>query len=320
VLLVTGAAGFIGSQLVQALNRAGHDRLVLVDDLSDGSKVGNLASAKFADYLDKSELLSELPRLGKLRAILHQGATSSTLERDGQAMMANNYRYSRELLDFALRNEVPFLYASSAAVYGRGRNGFSEDAAAEPLNPYAFSKLAFDQHVRRRLAETSQQIVGLRYFNVYGPHEGHKGGMASLALQFFNQLRAGGNPLLFEGSQGIRRDFVYVDDVVRANLFFLESAERGIFNCGSGVARSCLEVARIACRLLGRGEPNFKPFPPGLDATYQSFTQADLRKLRGAGYAEEPLSLEEGMARYYSWLRRDERAEGAERRSNGQLV
>ncbi len=320
--VVTGAAGFIGSNLIRALNDRGITDIIAIDDLSHGDKFVNLVDCQIADYLDKEtflEMLDDGGFNGELRAVLHQGACSDTTETDGRYMMENNYRYSRVLLDFCIADEVPFIYASSAAVYGAGTT-FRETRECEaPLNVYGYSKFLFDQLVRRRWNEFTAQVVGLRYFNVYGEREQHKARMASVAFHFFNQYRTAGSVGLFEGSGGYgngeqRRDFVSVEDIVRVNLFFLDRPERsGIFNAGTGMAQSFNDVAVAAvnaCR-RARGETpltladmqrqgimRYIAFPAELRNKYQSFTQADISALRGAGYTAPFLSVEEGVARY----------------------
>jgi len=266
MIVVTGAAGFIGSNLVKALNARDVTDIIAVDDLSHGDKFINLADCEIADYLDRESFVRELEDGvfdGSISAILHQGACSDTTETDGRYMMQNNYRYSRTLLDYCTADEVPFIYASSAAVYGASTK-FRETRECEgPLNVYGYSKFLFDQVVRRQREQLSTQVVGLRYFNVYGEREQHKARMASVAFHFFNQYRAAGSVRLFEGSGGYgngeqRRDFVSIEDVVRINLFFLDiPGKSGIFNVGTGAAQSFNDVAVAtvnACR-KARDEP-----------------------------------------------------------------
>jgi len=319
--VVTGAAGFIGSNLVKALNARGESRIIAVDNLARADKFLNLVDCEIADYFDKDEFLR---RLGggdfedDIAAILHQGACSDTMETDGRYMLANNYRYSVTLLEYCQDNDIPLIYASTAAVYGAGPDFREERACESPLNVYGYSKLLFDEYVRRVLPERTAQIAGFRYFNVYGPREAHKGRMASVVWRFFNQYREAGKVQLFEGSAGYaageqRRDFVSVDDVVAVNLEFLDHPERsGVFNVGTGSAATFNAVATAtinACRaaegaeaqpfeaLHRGGTIEYVAFPPGLGPRYQSFTQADLGRLRGAGYRAPMLSVEEGVPR-----------------------
>jgi ADP-L-glycero-D-manno-heptose 6-epimerase len=316
--VVTGAAGFIGSRLVSALNRAGVDGILAVDDLENGDKVKNLAAAEIEDYLDKREFLSQLEtgRLdGSIEAILHQGACSDTMETDGRYMMENNYAYSKALLDWCQDEEVPFIYASSAAVYGAGKDFGEVRENENPLNVYAYSKFLFDQYVRRKMADRTAQVAGLRYFNVYGPNEAHKARMASVAFHAFNQFQAEGRVKLFVGSDGYgdgeqQRDFVHVDDTVSVNLWLLENRETsGIFNCGTGRAQTFNDVAAAVINtvngsdfsideLVQKNFIEYIPFPPQLVGKYQSYTQAELGRLREAGYRGEFQPVEEGVASY----------------------
>ena len=324
-IVVTGAAGFIGSNLVRALNARGEFDIIAVDNMARAGKVGNLADCDIADYLDKDEFLD---RLGNgdfaydLSAILHQGACSDTMESDGRYMMRNNYRYSVSLVEYCQEQSIPLLYASSASVYGAGTEFREERACESPLNVYAYSKALFDQYVRRLLPEATAQIAGFRYFNVYGPREQHKGRGSSVAWHFFQQFRADGVVRLFEGSGGYgdgeqRRDFVHVDDIVRANLHFLDHPEAsGIFNLGTGRAQSFNDVAvavlntlhdgppRTAADWVSAGRIEYIPFPAALAGKYQSYTQADLSRLRGAGYDAPFAPVEQGVADYVRMLAR----------------
>jgi len=325
-IIVTGAAGFIGSNLVRALNRRGEKRIIAVDNLTKAEKFRNLVDCDLIDYIDKLDFIERLQSGhfdGEIHAVLHQGACSDTMETDGRYMMENNFRYSQILLDWCLDQDVPFLYASSAATYG-GSSVFREERPHEtPLNVYGYSKFLFDQIVRQRLPKATSQIAGFRYFNVYGPHEQHKGRMASVAFHHFNQYRSEGKVRLFEGTHGYdngeqRRDFVYVDDVVAVNLWFLDHPDKsGIFNLGSGRAQSFNEVAVAtvnACRALDGDPPlgldamcasgliEYIPFPEALKGKYQAFTQADLTRLHQAGCQLPMASVEEGVAQYVRWL------------------
>jgi len=320
--VVTGAAGFIGSRLVAGLNRRGIDDIIAVDNLAQGDKFRNLAGCAIADYLDQAELPAALESLsGEVEAVFHQGACSDTMESDGRYMMENNYRYSRRLLDWCQDEAVPLIYASSAAVYGAGPEYREEPGCEKPLNVYGYSKLLFDQAVRRVLEARSAQIAGLRYFNVYGPNEAHKGRMASVAFHAYNQFRAEGKVKLFVGSGGYRdgeqrRDFVHVDDVVALNLWLLERREvSGIFNCGTGRAQTFNRVAAAVINgVRGTDTPlhdlaserliEYIAFPRELAGKYQSFTEADLSLLRGAGYPGEFMGVDQGVAAYVKELQK----------------
>jgi ADP-L-glycero-D-manno-heptose 6-epimerase len=318
--IVTGAAGFIGSKLVEALNRRGVGEIIAVDNLAHADKFRNLAGCEIADYLDQAEFLAEIENLdGAVEAVFHQGACSDTMESDGRYMMENNYRYSRRLLEWCHDEEVPLIYASSASVYGGGPEFKEERRCEKPLNIYGYSKFLFDQTVRKIIPEKNSQIVGLRYFNVYGPNEAHKGHMASVAFHAFNQFRAEGRVKLFVGSDGYgdgeqRRDFVHVDDAVAVNLWMLEHREvSGIFNCGTGRAQTFNEVAAAVINTLRgtRASPqelaeekliHYVPFPAQLQGRYQSYTQADLSRLRAAGLPGAFMGVEEGVTAYVKEL------------------
>jgi len=303
MIVVTGGAGFIGSNIVKGLNEAGEEDILVVDNLSNAEKHLNLNSLAIADYIDKDEFLQKLNKFKNLSAIFHQGACSSTTEQDGKYMMSNNFEYSKTLLNYSLENSIDFLYASSASVYGNGKAGFVEKREAEyPLNVYGFSKFAFDNYVRRVLPQVKSQVLGLRYFNVYGPQENHKGRMASVAFHLFHQLQETGKMSLFEGSESFRRDFIHVADTVKINLHFYEAKTSGIFNAGTGKARSFEDIATNLQSLHGSGEIESIPFPEDLRGKYQEFTEAGLDKLRAAGYSKEFLSLEEGVKLYFERL------------------
>jgi ADP-L-glycero-D-manno-heptose 6-epimerase len=321
-LIVTGAAGFIGANLVKALNARGETDIIAVDNLERADKAANLADCDIADYIDKRDFIERVASGrfdAKVSAVLHQGACSDTMETDGRYMMENNYRYSAALLDWCQARRVPLVYASSASVYGAG-SVFTEARENErPLNVYGYSKFLFDQVVRRRMAKATSQIAGFRYFNVYGPRESHKGRMASVDFHFFNQYRSEGRVRLFEASAGYGpgeqvRDFVSVEDVVAVNLHFLANpALSGVYNVGTGRGETFNAVARATINAVrrGRGEEalsleelkasraiEYIPFPPQLVGKYQSYTQADMSALRKAGYGTPFLGVEEGVGRY----------------------
>ncbi len=313
MIVVTGGAGFIGSHFVEILNEIGSTDLLIVDDLTDGRKIHNLAGREFSDYLDRDDFIKRIEVAGDLQnisAVIHQGACSATTEWDARYLMQVNYEYSKRLLAACQKRRIPFVYASSASVYGLGLNGFREEPGCElPINAYAFSKWQFDQYVRRMIASRSAPIVGLRYFNVYGSREDHKASMASTAHHFANQVLSNGKARLFSGSHGYgpgeqRRDFVDVRDCVNAALWFLGAPDRsGIYNLGTGEARPFNDVARVVIEQLGFGEIEYVPFPDHLLGAYQAFTEANLGALRAAGYPGSFRSIEAGIASMTSALR-----------------
>ena len=305
MIVVTGGAGFIGSNIVKGLNDLGRKDILVVDDLTDGTKFANLADLDIADYMDKDEFISAIVSGENLdiEVIFHQGACSSTTEWDGKFMMENNYNYSKDLLHYCLDFDIPFLYASSAATYGGRSDNFIEDRVYEkPLNVYGYSKFLFDQYVRKILSNANSQICGFRYFNVYGPRENHKGSMASVAYHLNEQITKGEKPKLFAGSDNFRRDFIYVGDVVEVNLWFWKNKVSGIFNCGTGRAESFQSVADAVLDYHKKGEIDYIPFPEHLKGRYQSFTQADLTKFRKTGCPIEFKTVSQGTTEYMQWL------------------
>jgi ADP-L-glycero-D-manno-heptose 6-epimerase len=323
--IVTGGAGFIGSNLVHELNRHGITDILVVDNLANAKKFVNLHGTRFVDYMDKREFRRAIAadQLGvrQIEAIFHQGACSNTLEDDGVYMMDNNFSYSKDVLSFAITHEAPLVYASTAAVYGlSGPGKFTPSLENEkPLNVYGFSKLAFDHHVRdaftRRFIPTT--VVGLRYFNVYGPHEEHKGRMASVMHHFSKQIRESGKIRLFEGSGGYpdggqRRDFVYVGDLANLNMYFAQvgpyaprsdkprTIYQAVVNAGSGRSRSFNEVASALMRVHGEAKIEYIPFPNDLRERYQHFTEADLSGLRALGCDLEMTQIEEGVHKTFA--------------------
>ena len=326
-IVVTGAAGFIGSNIVRALNARGLRDVVAVDNLTQADKFRNLVDCSIEDYLDKATFLGLVQdgRLGSsVEAVFHQGACSNTMETDGRYMMENNYRYTLALFDWCQQNRVPLIYASSAATYGTSNEFREEPACESPLNVYGWSKLLFDQVLRRKMeAGLTAPVVGLRYFNVYGPGETHKGRMASVAFHHFHQLRDEGHVRLFEASHGCtageqRRDFVWIGDVVTVNLHFLDTPSvSGVFNVGSGRAQpfNSVALAVINSEQARRGEPEltlegavqagklrYVPFPEVLKGKYQAYTEADLTHLRASGFAAPTTSVESGVRQYVEWL------------------
>ena len=312
MIIVTGGAGFIGSNLISALNARGERDILLVDNLTNGRKMHNLADLNVADYMDKDDFIALLEKpnfLNDVTAVFHQGACSATTEWDGRYVMMNNYQYSKKLLDWCLFKRIPFLYASSASVYGDGSKGFRVERDCEhPINMYAYSKFQFDQYVRSKLPAAQSLVAGFRYFNVYGPREQHKGAMSSTAFHFNNQIIEHKKARLFAAYDGFAdgeqlRDFVHVDDVVNVNLWFLANPDRsGIYNVGTGKAESFNEVANTVIKWHQQGSIEYIPFPEHLKGAYQSYTQADISGLREAGYQKAFLSVEEGVSRYLDSL------------------
>ncbi|TVU92458.1 ADP-glyceromanno-heptose 6-epimerase [Vreelandella titanicae] len=316
MIVVTGGAGFIGANIVKALNARGRNDVMVVDDLRDGTKFVNLADCTLADYLDKDDFLArvkvalkgESVDLPKIDAIFHEGACSDTTEWDGHYMMENNFEYSKVLLNYCEQQGIPFLYASSAATYG-GSEVFKEVPECEkPLNVYGYSKLLFDQHVRSRWSELTTQVVGFRYFNVYGPREQHKGKMASVAYHNHLQIRNGETLKLFGGYDGYEagmqsRDFVYVGDVIDVNLWFLDHPDKsGIFNLGTGRAEPFKAIGEAVIDFYGKGEIDYIAFPEELKGRYQSYTRADIGQLRESGCDVEFKTVAQGVKAYLEWL------------------
>lgn len=311
--VVTGGAGMIGSNIILQLNRRGIRDILVVDNLRNGRKMFNLSDLNIADYMSRERFIDLVRRdqaPDGIRAIFHLGANSATTEWDGAHLMENNFQYSKDLLHWCQSNATQFLYASSASVYGRGEAGFAEGRAQEmPINMYAYSKFLFDEYVRNHLDADRGQIVGMRYFNVYGPREGHKGNMASTAYHFYKQALLDGKIKLFEGVDGIgngeqRRDFVYVEDCALTNLWFLDHPDvSGIFNIGSGTAATFNDVASNIARETGDSEITYIPFPAHLRGAYQNFTQADLTHLRSVGCDLKFRNIDDGICCYINWAR-----------------
>lgn len=313
MIIVTGGAGFIGSNIVKELNKQGRSDILVVDDLKNGTNFRNLLGLKFLDYCHKDDFLKNIKEdvydSLDIEVVFHEGACSDTMEYDCNFMMETNYEYSKAVLHFCVDHRIPFLYASSASTYGSGANGFSEgDACENALNIYAFSKLAFDRYVRQLIPEAKSQIVGLKYFNVYGPQEHHKGKMASIVYQLYNQIKQNGYVKLFKGIDGYgdgeqKRDFVYVKDVVKVNLWFWQQAgASGIYNCGTGHAHTYNETAQAVINCLDKGYIEYVDFPEVLRGKYQNYTEADLKNLLAAGYNQGFYKLTDAVGEYCKLL------------------
>lgn len=311
MIIVTGGAGFIGSNIVKQLNERGETDILIVDNLENGKKMLNINDLDIADYMSREEFIQRIKKnenFGSVDAVFHEGACSATTEWDGRFIMENNYNYSKSLLHWCDEHRAQYLYASSASVYGSGAV-FAEDRQYErPINMYAYSKFQFDQYVRNFMPKALTQIVGFRYFNVYGPREQHKGTMSSTAFHFHNQITENGIARLFAGIDGYdngeqRRDFVYIDDVVDVNLWFMDNPRKsGIFNLGTGRSQSFNDMAAAVVKWHGKGEIEYIPFPDHLKGAYQSFTEADIAALRKAGYDTEFRNVEQGVKCYLDWM------------------
>ncbi len=301
MIIVTGGAGFIGSNIVKGLNNKGIDKILIVDNLSNANKHKNLNKIRFFDYIDKNDFnIDDFLSKNKIEAIFHQGASSNTMEIDGKYMMKNNYECSKNTFNSCQKYNVRLFYASSASVYGNGDNGFIEQEKCEyPLNVYAFSKYQFDRYINQYFSQINCQVVGLRYFNVYGPQENHKGKMASVAFHMFNQIKNNESMKLFEGSENFKRDFIYVDDVVSVNMFFYENPDKlGIFNYGTEHAESFCEIANTIKEKYSNAKIEYIKFPDSLKGKYQTFTESDVKKLRNIGYDKPFITLKDGTLKY----------------------
>ena len=313
MIVVTGGAGFIGSNLVKALNTLGREDIILVDEMTDGAKSVNVADCQITDYRDKDEWRALIESNGvpddQIECVYHLGACSDTTETNGRFMMETNFAYSRSIFDYCTRNQIALVYASSASVYGHG-GVFEETPNCErPLNVYGYSKLAFDQYVRHRLRDINSLVVGLRYFNVYGPREQHKGRMASVAWHLHAQMQSDEKLRLFSASHGYadgeqERDFIYVEDAVDVTLWCAKQdpSKSGIYNCGTGRAETFNALANAVIAWYGKGSIDYIEFPPELESAYQPFTQADLSRLRAGGYAGDFRAVAEGVQEYLNWL------------------
>ncbi len=308
--IVTGAAGLIGSNVVRGLNQQGVTEIIAVDHLDSLGKAANLQGLKIMDYYDRDEFMQLVEKhydFGALSAVIHEGACTSTVEQDGVYMMRNNFSYSKQLLAYCLERDVFFQYASTAGVYGQNTQFQEVPENEKPRTIYAYSKLLFDCWVRRRFQDARSPVVALRYFNVYGRGEGHKGFMRSTPLVFYSQLRERGWAGVFAGDEAVPasghlRDFVSVDDVVAVKLWFLNQSVSGIFNVGTGSNWAFEEVAKAVVDNFGQGEYRYIPFPEKLKAGYQFLTRADLTSLRRVGYRNSFVEMPDGVSAYIRYL------------------
>ena len=314
MIIVTGGAGFIGSNLVHGLNKTGHTDILVVDDLTDGTKFSNIVDCKIQDYWDRDQLkhfvINNNTFPENVSAIFHQGACSTTTEWNGHYMMQNNYEYSKILLHYCVEHSIPFIYASSGSVYGINSKFTESEENELPVNIYGYSKYLFDIYVRQFALTAKSLVVGLRYFNVYGPREQHKKSMASVVFHINDQLLTSGTVRLFKGSGGYdngeqRRDFIHVDDVISVNLWIMNNTvPNGIYNVGTGESHSFNDIADAVIKWHGHGNIKYIDFPERLENSYQSYTQADISSLRNAGYVKDFIPLVQGVNDYLEWLTR----------------
>lgn len=305
MIIVTGGAGFIGSNIIFELNQKGITDILVVDNLKNASKHLNLNALTFSDYIAKEDFFQNIDQFTNIELVIHQGACSATTETDGYYMMKNNYEFSKKIFAFCTKHNANLVYASSASVYGDGKLGFSDTHDNYfPLNVYAYSKLLFDKYIRKILNDKKNEInvTGLRYFNVYGYQENHKGDMASVPFKSYNQYKKNQEITLFEGSDKFLRDFIFVKDVVDVVLHFMEKPTSGIFNCGTGKARSFQDIADSIVNIYKDAEIKHVPFPTHLQGKYQEFTEAEVSTLRHSGFNKPFTALESGIQLYLEKL------------------
>ncbi|AKC60746.1 ADP-glyceromanno-heptose 6-epimerase [Blochmannia endosymbiont of Camponotus (Colobopsis) obliquus] len=316
MIIVTGGAGFIGSNLVKTLNKMQHKNILIVDHLKDNKKYINLTDLDFIDYIDKKDFIKKITNNNinyninnnkafnnNIKVIFHKGACSSTITYNSMYVMKNNYQFSKILLNFCIKYKIPFIYASSAAVYGKTPKKFLEERQYEkPCNIYGCSKFFFDQYVRFISPQAKSPICGLRYFNVYGPRESHKNNMASIIYQLAKQINNKQNPKLFLGSENFKRDFIYIDDVIKINIWAWKNNISGIFNCGTGQAQSFQSIANIILNFYKQNNLKYIPLPNIINKHYQTFTKADITKIRLAGYKQPFEKTTTNIVKYLHYL------------------
>ena len=318
MIVVTGGSGFIGSNLVKFLNDMGEEEILIVEELDTYvKKFENLKDLTYLDCLDKQAFIQDLKRnstkyKNNISQIFHLGACSKTTEPDRDYIMSTNFVYSKDLLEYSANNKISLIYASSASVYGEGKAFIEQPKYESYLNHYAESKLMFDNYYRDNMPKINSQVVGLRYFNVFGPRENHKEGMSSVVYHFFNQRKSHSHISLFKGSHGYedgeqRRDFIHVDDTVKVKNWFKQNpAISGIYNVGTGTSRTFNDIAVCVLDYYKNEDPNavmsYIDFPEGLEDQYQAFTEADMSLLKSKGYNESFTSLEKGVKSYLDWL------------------
>jgi len=321
-ILVTGGFGFIGTNLIKRLNQMGFSDITCIDSLNNSLKLSNASQIKISNFIDKKEFFSILKNTNSstfdFNYIFHQGACSDTTCEDGNYIMQNNFTFSKLLADFCLKNSIPMVYASSASVYGDAQN-FVESKNEKALNYYAYSKLLFDEYIRNKnINSFKSQIVGLRYFNVYGPYEEHKSRMASVIFHFYNQLKKNKRISIFEGSHGLKngehkRDFIHVDNVVDMNLWFFKNSQlSGIFNCGTSEANSYNKIADTIIDYFKKNKNDFNlkyddyisyiKFPEDLKNRYQPFTKSSNESIKSKSYDNKFYSIEQGVNKYLKYL------------------